>query len=209
VILGPREGRVVFFEQFASSLAELPAKDSALASFLCGFLASQIGPGTLDYTSLLAPYLEHYPTAFLWYGLCSGLQNRSSLYGFASGLGRRILREVLRKETLSDSPQCDIALPELEALTSNDTAAMDFRTGTQGVLTIEIIPLVTTSVRWPQKQVEQPELFPTGPSTRDMRELMAQLDNLRSRIGQVQNNIVRILDDQESLEWKSDKRRKR
>ena len=140
---GPREGRVVFFEQFVFSLAETRRSDSEFASFLCGFLASQIGPGTLDYLSLLTPHLDQFPTSFLWYGLCSGLQHRSSLHGFSGALGRRVMREILRRESVFDSPLSDIALAELEALTSSDTAAMEFRTGTQGVLAIEIVPLVT------------------------------------------------------------------
>ena len=206
---GPREGRVVFFEQFVLSLAETRRSDSEFTSFLCGFLASQIGPGTLDYLSLLTPCLDQFPTALLWYGFCSGLQHRSSLYAFSVGLGRRVLREILRRETLFDAPQSDIALAELEALTASDTASVDFRTGTQGVLAIEIVPLVTTTVRWPPKQSDQSELFSTETSSLELRELNMQLDELRSRMVQAQKLISRFIDDRDSSDWKSGKGRKK
>jgi hypothetical protein len=206
---GPREGRVVFFEQFVFSLSETRRSDSEFASFLCGLLASQIGPGTLDYLSLLTPHLDQFPTSFLWYGLCSGLQHRSSLHGFSGALGRRVMREILRRESVFDSPQSDIALAELEALTSSDTAAMEFRTGTQGVLAIEIVPLVITTVRWPPRQTEQSELFPAESSSSDLRELSVQLEDLRSKMAQVQKRITRIVDERESSEWKSGKGRKK
>jgi hypothetical protein len=102
-----------------------------------------------------------------------------------------------------------IALAELEALTSSDTAAMEFRTGTQGVLATEIAPLVTTTVRWPPRQTEQSELFPTESSSSDLRELSVQLDDLRSKMAQVQKRITRVVDERESSEWKSGKGRKR
>jgi len=206
---GPREGRVVFFEQSVLSLAETRRSNSEFASFLFGFLASQIGPGTLDYLSLITPHVDQFPTALLWYGLCSGLQHRSSLHGFSGGLGRRALREILRRESVFDSPQSDIALAELEALTSSDTAAMEFRTGTQGVLAIEIVPLVTTTVRWPPRQADQPELFPTENSSVDFRELYVQLDDLRTKIAQVQKRMTRMVDYRESSEWEPGRARKK
>jgi len=206
---GPREARVLFFERFVPSLADARRTDPEFAGFLSGFLASQIGPGTLDYIPLLAPYLDRFPSALLWYGLCSGLQHRSSLWGFSGGLGRRVLREILRKESLSDSPQSDIALAELEILTSSDADAMEFRTGWQGVLAIEILPLVVTTVRWPSRQTDQTELFAPEDTSRELRDLSAQLEELRSKMVQVQKRIARYVGEQESLEWKSGKARRR
>ena len=207
-----RERRVLFFEHFLLSLSGGRSPDPAFASFLCGFLASQIGPGTLDYLSLIIPLLDRFPSALLWYGLCSGLQKRSSLYGFSGGLGRRVLREILRNETLFDSPQGDLAIAELEVVAVNDTASTEFRTGAQGGLAIEILPLVNTTVRWPIKQAEQPELFPTETTfvdsreVRELRDLTIQLDDLRTRISKVQQRISKFVEDRDSSEPTRNKR---
>jgi hypothetical protein len=189
---GPREMRVTFFEDCLPWLANGRREDPELASFLCGFLASQIGPGTLDYIFLLTPHLDQFPTAVIWYGLCSGLQRRGSLFAFSFGLGRRILREVLREEALLDSPKSDIALTELEAMTVYDSASAEFRTGAQGLLEIEIAPLVTTTVRWPPKQTEQQELFQPETPTFELRDLSMQLAELLSKATQVEKQISRL-----------------
>jgi hypothetical protein len=118
------------------------------------------------------------------------------------------LREVLRKEILLDSPQSDIALSELEAMTANDSLAAEFRTGAQGLLEIEIAPLVTTTVRWPPKQTDQPELFPTDAFPLELRELRMQLDELQSKLIQVQKRISRLVGDRDSSEWRPGKGRR-
>lgn len=206
---GPREKRVTFFEDSISSLAELRRQGPELPGFFCGFLASQIGPGTLDYIPLLAPHLSQFPTAIIWYGLCSGLQHRGSIYAFSFGLGRRVLREVLREETILQSPQSDIALAELEVMTASDAANAEFRTGAQGLLEIEIVPMVTTTVRWPPKQIAQPELFPADTFPFELRELNLQLDELRSKTTQIQRRISRLIGDRDTSEWKPGKGRRR
>jgi hypothetical protein len=107
-------------------------------------------------------------------------------------LGRRILREVLREEALLDSPKSDIALTELEAMTVYDSASAEFRTGAQGLLEIEIAPLVTTTVRWPPKQTEQQELFQPETPTFELRDLSMQLAELLSKATQVEKQISRL-----------------
>jgi hypothetical protein len=197
---GPREGRIIFFERFLKSLIPQRGTPEFSDSFICGFLASQIGPGTLDYLPLLAGYLDRFPTALLWYGLCSGLQRRSSLYGFAGGLGRRVLREVTRPEGVFDPPSSDIALAELDVLAGTDAAAVtEFRTGFQGAVSIEILPLVNTITRWPPRGADQPELFSTETQPYEIRELLSQLDDLRRKMAVVQNRLAQFIDERDDF----------
>jgi len=206
---GPREMRVTFFEDCLPWLANIRREDPKLASFLCGFLASQMGPGTLDYIFLLTPHLDQFPTAIIWYGLCSGLQRRGSLSGFSFGLGRRILREVLREESILDSPRSDIALTELEAMTAYDSASAEFRTGTQGILEIEIAPLVTTTVRWPPKQTEQPEFFQSEMLSLEIRDLSMQLGDLLSKATEVEKRISRLVGSRDLPDFKPGRGRRK
>jgi hypothetical protein len=210
---GNREKRVLFFERFLFSLRGYAYTD--IGSFACGLLASQIGPGTLDYLPLILPSLDQFPTALLWYGLCSGLQRKSSLYGFSNGLGRRVLREVLRNENIFDSPLADIALAELEVLATNDSVPDEFRTGALSSLGIELLPSVITSVRWPPRLTDQqPELFPSDDSAgnarqqKELQELAAQVEDLALRMSRLQQRIYRILGDREPVEGRQGKRPK-
>ena len=206
---GTRERRVTFFEEATAWLVEAGRRGPELPSFLCGLLASQIGPGTLDYISLVAPHVGQFPTAMMWYGLCTGLQNRRTLYGYSLGLGRRVLREALREESILQSPQSDIALSELEVMTGSDVSSPEFRTGAQGVLQIEIAPMVTTTVRWPHKQIEQPELFPADVVPLELRELSLQLDELQVKTTQIQKRISRLIGERDSPSWKSGRGKRR
>jgi hypothetical protein len=124
-------------------------------------------------------------------------------------LGRRILREVLREESILDSPRSDIALTELEAMTAYDSASAEFRTGTQGILEIEIAPLVTTTVRWPPKQTEQPEFFQSEMLSLEIRDLSMQLGDLLSKATEVEKRISRLVGSRDLPDFKPGRGRRK
>ena len=62
------------------------------------------------------------------------------------GLGRRILRDILAKTYLTDSPRGDIALSELQVLVEASRAFDKYRFRAQTNLTVGIAPLVNTVV---------------------------------------------------------------
>src|SRR5436190_16871577 len=84
--------------------------------FLCGYLASCLHPGSLEYVDLVTSHLSGLPTLMLWYGVCAGLHPQSSVLSEFGGLGRRLLRDVLRREHILDRPDCDLAFDELQVL---------------------------------------------------------------------------------------------
>ena len=94
---GVREERVVSLEKALRALAERRSTNPMVGAFLSGYLTSRVAPGTLDHLVLLIPYTPMFPTAFAWYGFCAGLQERSDLQNYLGGLGRRLMREVLRR----------------------------------------------------------------------------------------------------------------
>lgn len=182
-----REDRVRSFEQALEVLLRTPAR--AISSFLAGCIVSQIGPGTMDHIRLLQEHVQRFPNALLWYGLCAGLDRRAILKNFAGGLGRRILREVLREESFLDQPRCDIAFSELEILAENEGGGLDIRSGHSGQLEVEIAPCVSTLVRWPGSR-------PDASAAKDaalfdeeweylatlLKEAQARVDALRKRL---------------------------
>jgi hypothetical protein len=114
----------------------------------------------------------------------------------------------VRRENVFDSPEADIALSELEMLTVGDAASMDFRTAAQGILAVEILPMVVTTVRWQSKPLDQSDLFSVENSYLELRELSAMLDDLRQRIVQIQNRMARIGDERDA-DLKSGRRQRR
>jgi hypothetical protein len=188
---GPREQRVSMLQR---ALLELTASDDGndeVRSFLAGFLTAQVGPGTLDYMALLRPYSPRLPSALAWYGLISGLQGNSSVQSFGMGLGRRIIRDVLRAEEFLDLPTCDIAREELSVLRRG--SSLDFRTGSRSHVEVEIAPCTNLSLRMNSTTDIQSELFQSSEAIQpELRRLNSEIDAIFGRLENVQNRIGKL-----------------
>jgi hypothetical protein len=178
---GTREQRVLAFERFVRSLRNLPTSSRDHRDFICGYLASLLSPGSLEYAELLVSYLRDFPMALVWYGVLAGLSAESDLLNQFGGLGRRILRDVLARESLTDSPRADIAISELQILVEAGRAFDKYRLRTQANLTVEIAPLVNTVVR--QTGQGSNEQLPLLPDVEDERDrLLDELDSSLSAL---------------------------
>ena len=174
-MFGPREERVVAFTDFVRSVdrSPSPSPSDELTSFILGYLASRIAPGTMQHSGVLAPIAHKYSTALLWYGFCAGFGGmdfspRNSIPGrrLMPDLpvsARRLARDLLRPESLFSYPTCDVAFTELLVLsrTGGDPLAGLIRTS-HGSAIVDLVPGVWTVVNVPSKGTE-------GPS-RTMRE---------------------------------------
>lgn len=109
---GTREERVIYFQHTLTNENLISSQNLKSANFLVGYLASLIAPGSLAHIDLVMKYISSFRTAALWYGMCGGLQRKNEVLLSFNVLGRRLLRELLRKERLLDPPTCDIALPD-------------------------------------------------------------------------------------------------
>jgi len=187
-----REGRVIALEIALQNLSHV--KEETTAAFLAGFLVSQVAPGTMEHLGLLKRWAQSLPSAYVWYGLCAALQRPNNLVGFGDGLGRRMLREVVRNEQFLDEPKCDIALQELE-LVPNDQWLPEFRSMTaSGQLDVELEPCVVTSVRL-ERHVESGsnvELFPSQISSTELLDTVRELDMIADRVARTRDKLNQI-----------------
>jgi len=142
---GSREHRVRVFERILRDPNRL---DALTASFLAGLLADQIGPGSFEHVDLLLPYLDQYPTALLWYGLCAGLHPDSEIQQVGNCLGRRLVRDLLAPDPILSRPKYDIALGELEVHLDREEP-LEFRTASQNHIAVELLPGVPAYMKWP------------------------------------------------------------
>jgi hypothetical protein len=186
---GPRESRVVLIDSTLSLLMHRQQVPSLIRNFLIGYLVSRLAPGTFDHFSIICERGDL--NALPWYGLCAGLADHSTVRNFYDGLGRRVLRDVCRVESLLDRPRCDVAIAELEML-ALDNSSLSFRTGSAGSMEIEIAPCVNSVIRWPHSGESQPELLPALPSTRDVREILFELYESLQRVGFVSQKLERL-----------------
>jgi hypothetical protein len=149
---GPREHRVRAFERILHGPSRL---DVLTSSFLAGLLADQIGPGSFGHVDLLLPYLNQYPTALIWYGLCAGLHPDSEVQQLGNCLGRRLVRDLLSPDPIISRPKYDIALRELEVHLDREEP-LEFRTASQNHIAVELLPGVPAYMRWPVTQSAEP-----------------------------------------------------
>ena len=69
---GSREDRVLAFEEFLHRIDGISVPKPEVMSFMLGYLASRIAPGTIRHSSVLGQVAHRYPTAVIWYGFCAG-----------------------------------------------------------------------------------------------------------------------------------------
>jgi hypothetical protein len=196
VMHGSREDRVRAFEEFLQRSNSNSVPKPEVMSFMLGYLASRIAPGTIKHASVLDPIINQYPTAVLWYGFCAGVLegNSNMLYDnerrnvdFPSS-ARRVIRELLRTEPILGVPVCDIGYQELIALfrTGGDPFESLIRTS-QGSVIVELLPGVCTSVN----VFSKPQAKPQDQELRE-REIVAtmgkQIDRLRETYKDLLNN---------------------
>ncbi len=169
---GSREDRVLAFDEFLNKIKGKSAPKPETMSFMLGYLASRIAPGTIKHSSILDPITHSYPSAMLWYGFCAGFTggdtkmpdgNGKRCVDFPSS-ARRVVRELLRPEPHLGSPTCDIGYLELIALsqTGRDPLEGLIKT-TPGSIIVELLPGVCTSVNVSSK-------LPAKSQVRELRE---------------------------------------
>ena len=152
---GSREDRVRAFDEFIRQSDNISVSKAEVMSFMLGYLASRIAPGTIKHASVLSPVSNRYPTAILWYGFCAGFadgdfslpnigERRSVDFPLSA---RRVIRELFRVEPTWGVPVCDIGYLELMALSRTGGDPFDglIRT-TQGSVIVELLPGVCTSI---------------------------------------------------------------
>lgn len=184
---GPREARVRAVENAIRELTHRREGSRWERAFVAGYMASRIQPGSLDHFAVLFPAIADLRECLLWYGACAGLTPDSAVANYGNGLGWLIKREMRRPTHWLDRPNCDIALSEMAVL-------MDGREGSKpaiptvssGVLKVELVPLVSTSVKWseqgdeniPDRRVAPKTLFDEDTRLREeVLEILRRIDH--------------------------------
>lgn len=190
IMAAPREERIKYFEYLIKIESFSKITDKFHREFIIGYLGSLIGPGSLSHYELMSQYFDSSPKILIWYGLCAGLQKKNDLINSFNILGRRVLRELLKKESILDTPTADISFLEFQLLLEGDIKITDFRTFASTRVNIEILPGVNGNFAWPRKEFRnQVDLF-TNP------EEMQNKDNL---LKELSNHLTKALDIQKAL----------
>lgn len=185
----PREQRVHMIDM-ALHMLSTGRGDEERRSFLAGYFTSLLGPGTLDHADFLTPVAQLLPTAYLWYGLFAGINPKGDALPVGNPLARRIIRDLTIPDRLADRPRCDIALEELRMHASPESILK--MTSKAGRLDIDILPGVTTSVRWPPHEMPE-ELDMKRHRDMEARHLLMEMDDYAMRHRHLMERLREVL----------------
>jgi hypothetical protein len=174
----PREQRVEVIDMSLRALISMRRENDERSAFLAGYFASLLAPGTLDHADILAPVASLLPTAYLWYGLFAGMNVRGECLPIGNLLARRIVRDLTLPDRLVDRPRCDVALEEMAMVGPGENVLR--LTGKSGRLEIDILPGVTTAVRWPL-HTEPGEEDLRRARDRELQHVLMEIDQVGSR----------------------------
>ena len=181
-----QETRIITFERVLKETLRGRKAHSLEASFLLGYMASLIAPGSLKHADLLIDHVDSLPTAIMWLSLFASLHQKSQIR--TGNLAHLVWRAMVEDDKVLSRPKSDIALSELQILAEAGYFSDKFRGSKRGRLVVEIVPCVNTVVRWSrQEHTEgaqgQIDLFNVGNGSirsiaKDLRNIQVELDRV-------------------------------
>ena len=186
---GNRETRVTVFENFVREVRSEIFKDSFEISFIAGYLASRISPGTFDQVRLLQNELKLFPSSILWLGIFASMNAKEQVS--SSSVGRKIWKELGDRKYYFSRPRIDIGLRELRVLVRGGVFEEDYKTDIPGSLVVELEPWITTRVRWPTQDSRPSERTKSKYEDKNgnLNEIELILDELRVGLTEIGDKL--------------------
>ena len=188
-----QEARIIAFERMLEESVSSRRTRSLEASFLIGYVASQIAPGSLKHAYMLFGHLDRFPTAVMWLALFASIYKKSQLR--LTKIAHLVWKAISHEEDLLARPTCDIALRELCILKDAGFVGANLQGSTRGRLVVELALGVCTTVRWPRQEdtVDGPgqgELFGRGAT--ELTSIAKELEDLRWHLEKLAKSLKRF-----------------
>ncbi len=183
---GPKDGRVSVLEAGLRELSFGPVEPD-IGSFFAAFLANAISPGSLEHLWLLFPLTNVFPDVLPWYGLLAGISPQSAVLNSANGVGRKVLRELLRPRDLLDPPLSDISFEELEVLNRSSKSIAELRLGSSNFVSVELVHGVNTMFRL--GRIEEPAANPNLEAIDTVNDLDRHLEQANRAMTKLKNTL--------------------
>jgi hypothetical protein len=193
ILAASREERI---SRFNATLADLKRRgDNRLQSeFLAGLMLAMAGNGSFEMLRSAREFEGWLDGAATWFGICAALFEESDVLAYAHSAGRRLVRDLLRREDPFDLPRADIASTELQFIESSKPDVGLLGAHGPRSIEVEILPNVVT-------RVPSPENVQSGSNGAAGRELLLRTLDEMSYLA---NRARRILADGEGNERQGD-----
>ncbi len=160
---GSRESRVAYVERALDALRGV--RPSLATAFIGAYLLSRVSPGSFDHAHLVMPSALYQTLP--WYGLLAGLHGKFVLAD-QGPLRHLLLRELQRKVSLDDYPDCDSNFEEYRM--TGRVASEDSK---HHASSIEVLPGVSVIVQ-PVSHAPRGESSSGGTGTTVQQDLFDQ-----------------------------------
>jgi len=141
------ENRVNNFEDVSNLLLNQTINNK-VTEFLCGYLASQIEPGSMNHLDMIHSYIATFPSVILWYSICEGLYQNTKIHNYKNSLGWRVTRDLYLWLPDVGKPKSDISLDELEVIVDVDNPNLNFLVENPAAIFVEIVPSIYSVFIW-------------------------------------------------------------
>jgi hypothetical protein len=192
LLVAPREERI---NRFNATLADLKRRgETGLQSeFLAGLMLAMAGNGSFEMIRSAREFDGWLNGAATWFGICAALFEESNVLAYANSAGRRIVRDLLRRDDPFDLPRADIASTEFRFIESGRTDIGQLGVHGPSSIEVEILPNVVTRLL----------ASPSGQSGRNAEEREILLRTL-DEMSHLANRARRVLVDRAEGERQGD-----
>lgn len=138
---GSREQRGTYLQHGLQKAADADRNSTIIPA--CAFLATQVGPGSLEHLEILRALKSS--ELVLWYAFYAALQYPIATLFTQNSLGFRVLRDVKKVEEHFAAPTFDISFNELKVIARLGVDNVARKLGHAAEIEVEIVPLVVSS----------------------------------------------------------------
>lgn len=115
---------------------------SACIAYYC----NKILPGSFAHVGLLKDKVVAYPDIALWYAIYACLSPECNVRAIASGIGLKLIRDLLSPLAVEERPSCDISVDELEVLSRVSLKASVIKPKHRRLMRVSLLPGVDIEI---------------------------------------------------------------
>ncbi|MBR1271834.1 hypothetical protein JQ629_30555 [Bradyrhizobium sp. AUGA SZCCT0222] len=145
LLAASREERI---SRFNATIAQLKNRGEGglKPEFLAGLMLAIAGNGSFEMLRSAREFEGWLDGAVVWFGICAALFDDSNVLVYANSAGRRVVRDILRRDDPFDLPRADIASTELRFMQGSKVDVGQFGVHGPRSIEVEILPNVVTRI---------------------------------------------------------------
>lgn len=176
LIAASREERINRFNEVMSDLKRRSDR-GVRSEFVGGLMLAIAGNGSFELLRSAREFDGWLDGAVTWFGICAALFEESNVLTYGNAAGRRMVRDIMRREVPFATPRADINSSEYRFSTSGD--AFEVAAHATNSLDVELLPNVVSRVIVPAPQYDDRRRDETETLVRSLEEAGYLIDRAR------------------------------